>query len=146
MPADSGNIRDLTRQLIEREPVSARVAEPAVAAVHGACERFYAELSRWVGSTGCQALFKRALTGARSEHPVLAAVRIRRDEEPRIDGVAEAVRTDGADATATALEDMLRRLIDLLSRFIGEDMVVNLVNRSTVDPAAEGRNSGRREG
>lgn len=146
MPPDTPTALDLTRRLIEREPVPAGAADPALAAAHGACERVYMELTRWVGSGGCDALFQRALRDARSHHAGLAAVRINPDGESHIEGIAEAMRTGDAGPTAAALEEMLRTLIELLSRFIGEDMVVNLLNGNTGDPLLRGGQSGEREG
>lgn len=145
MPSDSPTARDLARRLIEREPASAGTLDDTVGAAHGATERVYRELTQWVGSSGCQALFVRALSDAKSNHPALRGVRVNPNGNDRIEGIAEAARTAGASPTAAGLEDLLRILIDLLGRFIGEDMAVRLVTGSAIDPASEGREFGKLE-
>lgn len=129
MPPDAPFARDLARRLAAREPVPNNAPDPAVAAMHGACERVYEKVVRWVGDTGCAALFERAHRSARTAHPALADIRIRPGTQPHIDGVPEASRTEGTDPTVAGLEALLRTVLELLGRFIGEDMVENLVDR-----------------
>jgi hypothetical protein len=59
------------------------------------------------------------------------------DEDERIDGVEAAAQSFGAEATASALEAMLVEVIELMGRFIGDDMVANLVgdNSDALKPA-----------
>jgi len=98
--------------------------------VAAACDNLYRELSRWVGSDGCHALFTRALAEARAEHPALQQIRLRARSDPYVDGVAETIIARGEPATADALEAMLVRLVELLGRLIGDDMATKLIERS----------------
>jgi hypothetical protein len=146
MPPDTPTNRQLARQLIERVPVPPNAEDHAVAAAEGACEHVYLVLVRWVGATGTQALFSRSLADARRVHPALAQIRLQADTTPRIVGIAEAARENGPAATAAALEALLATLINLLGRFIGEDMVANLVDRNSTDSDAAGGQPDRQGG
>lgn len=126
MPPESTASHELVRRLIERQPVRPDASDPASAAVQGACEDVYLVFARWVGREGCRALFTRALASATREHSVLTGISIHGDGE-RLDGVEGATKSAGAGATTAALEAMLIEVIELMGRFIGEDMVANLI-------------------
>jgi hypothetical protein len=116
---------------------------PARAAA-AACDHLYWGLSRWVGSDGCHALFTRALSQARTDHPALGQIQFRARTEPYIEGVAETIIAHGDAATANALESMVVRLVELLGRLIGDDMATKLIERSLAssdrgDPTSDGR-------
>jgi hypothetical protein len=95
-----------------------------------ACDNLYRDLSRWVGSDGCHALFTRALAEARTEYTTLDEIQLRPRSEPYVDGVAEAIMAHGDPATAEGLESMLVRLVELLGRLIGDDMARKLIDQS----------------
>jgi hypothetical protein len=138
-PADQGKDSPSRDELPARRIVSrlinARKSErsggesPARAAAD-ACDHLYRELSRWVGSDGCHALFTRALAEARTEFPALQQIQLRARSDPYVDGVAETIMARGEPATAEALESMLVRLVELLGRLIGDDMAMKLIERS----------------
>jgi hypothetical protein len=73
-------------------------------------------------------LFERALRKAQKEHTVPADVTIRVVTAPRLDEFGDVVRTGGASVTAAAWEALLVELMELLSRFIGAEVVVRLVD------------------
>jgi hypothetical protein len=115
-------------------------------ALAAAADHLYRELSRWVGSDGCHALFLRALAEARKEYPALGHIKLRAGAEPYIGGVAETVVAYGDSATAKALESMLVHLVELLGRLIGDDIAAKLIERGSF--ASERANSsfhGKRE-
>jgi hypothetical protein len=87
------------------------------------------KLGRWFGPFGFHALFSRALAEARSQHPALESVRIHSATEPSLDGLAESVERYGADAVTEGIIAMLMAFIDLLSRLIGEDMALKLLDQ-----------------
>jgi hypothetical protein len=118
---------EIVRRLIERQSAS---PDGSYAAVQGACDDVCRAFARWVGSSGCRALFTRAIGTAARAHPVLQEMRVH-DEDERLDGVQEAAQSFGAGATASALEAMLIEVIELMGRFIGDDMVANLVGDSS---------------
>lgn len=114
---------------------SADPADPAADAER-ACRHLAAELSRWFGPFGVQALFTRALADARAGHPALAAVGVRGAGEPWLDGLPDAARAHGARAATEGVVTILAALIDLLGRLIGEDMAVNLVSQAMLVAAS----------
>lgn len=95
-----------------------------------ACDQFYRELARWVGSDGCHALFARALADARSSNPALTQIQLHQRSDPYVQGIGDSVAAHGEPATITALESMLAVLVDLLRRLIGNDMAAKLIERS----------------
>ena len=122
--------REIVGRLISSRRSERKGGETAARAAAAACDNLYRELSRWVGSDGCHALFTRALADTRIEYPALAQIQLRARSEPYIDGVAETIMARGDPATAEALESMLVRLVELLGRLIGDDMAVKLIERS----------------
>jgi hypothetical protein len=122
--------REIAGRLISSRRSERKGGETAARAAAAACDNLYRELSRWVGSDGCHALFTRALADTRIEYPALAQIQLRARSEPYIDGVAETIMAHGDPATAEALESMLVRLVELLGRLIGDDMAVKLIERS----------------
>ena len=145
MPPETPTPHDLVRAIVDREPLRDDASYPAAAAVHAASDRMWRELCRWVGTTGCQALFARALFDTRRQHPALAGIQPSADTEARLDGVAEAIDTAGPGPTVAALEAMLVALIELLGRFIGNDMVAYMVEQIVADRDAGGSHAGSRE-
>jgi hypothetical protein len=121
--------RQIVRRLIDSR--GSEGAEGDTSARAAAGDHLYRELSRWVGSDGCHALFTRALAEARAEYPPLGQIKLRVGSEPYIGGVAETVVAYGDTATAKALESMLVRLVELLGRLIGDDMATKLIERSS---------------
>ena len=122
--------REIARRLIEGRPSKRTGDYTAARASAAACDHLYQELSRWVGSDGCHALFTRALAQARTEYPALEQIQLRPRSEPYIDGLAGTIMAHGDAATAGALESVLVRLIELLRRLIGDDMAMKLIERS----------------
>ena len=138
--------REIARRLISSRRSERKGGDTVARTTAAACDTLYRELSRWVGSDGCHALFTRALAETRTDCPALAQIQLRARSEPYIDGVAETIMAHGDPATAEALESMLARLIELLGRLIGDDMAMKLIERSLA--ASEHRDAtydGRRE-
>ena len=98
-----------------------------VIAVHEACEGASVALARTLGPTGFHALLTRALNQAGATHHFLKDVRVRRAPEPSFGGIAELVEAHGSPAVAVALELTLERVLMLLVRLIGADVVSQLV-------------------
>ncbi len=86
------------------------------------------DLSRWFGPFGFHALFSRALAEARSHHPALEGVRIHSATDPSLEGFSESIARHGTDAVTEGIVAMLTAFIDLLSRLIGEDMALKLLD------------------
>lgn len=127
----SPDARELVQNLIELEAEAQSDDAPASAdAALATSDRLYRELSRWVGTSGCHALFTRALADARSSHPLLIGVRLQNDTQPHFEGTAEIIEAFGASATAEAVEAVLVALVELLGRLIGDDMAMKLILQS----------------
>ena len=129
MPPESPTARELTNRLI------ARIGEPAddgaaAIAARDACESVAVEFSRWVGARGYDALMLRVLSEARPAHPALEQIHFQIRPEPGLTGVAESIERHGPAATARALGALLESILALLTRLIGEDLVVTFVENS----------------
>ncbi len=122
--------RQIAHRLVNTRRSERAGGDTAARAAAAACDHLYRELSRWVGSDGCHALFTRALAQARTEYPALGQIELRAGSEPYIDGVAATIMAHGDPATAEALETVLVRLVELLGRLIGDDMAMKLIERS----------------
>lgn len=131
MSQETPTSRELARGLIGRGAAGGDTRGPSAAAIHEVCERLYDELSRWVGIDGCYALFSRALSSARIEHPALEQLLVHARADYHLEGVADAARTHGDVAVGDGLETMLVVLIELLGLLIGDDMATTLVLQST---------------
>jgi hypothetical protein len=130
---DKQPARQIARRLIESRQPEGKGADsrsPAAAA----CEDLYRDLSRWVGTDGCHALFARALAQTLVEYATLDQIKLRPRSEPYLDGVAETIMARGDAATTDALESMLVHLIELLGRLIGDDMATKLIERNLAAP------------
>jgi hypothetical protein len=77
---------------------------------------------------------------------MLGQIQLRARSEPYIDGVPASIMANGDPATAEALESMLVRLVELLSRLIGDDMATRLIERSlAVSETRDGTVDGTQE-
>lgn len=143
---DQPPARQIAHRLINSPRSKRAGGDTAARAAAAACDHLYRELSRWVGSDGCHALFTRALAQARTEYPALGQIQLRARLEPYIDGVAETIMAHGGAATAEAIESMLARLIELLGRLIGDDVAMKLIERSlAASERGDATYDGRRE-
>ena len=132
----SGNspaAQEIVRRLISTLPPHTKRGDTAARAAASACDNLYRELSRWVGADGCHALFTRALAETCPEYPALEKIRLHPKSEAYIDGIADSIMAYGDPETATALESVLVRLVELLGRLIGDDMAGKLIDRTFGD-------------
>lgn len=101
------------------------------AEVAGSADRLCGNLRigmvRWIGGEGYRALLARALAETRRQHPALAGLTWFGEDEPAI---RAAVRKHGADAVVAAMVAVLRAMITLLGRIMGDDMAVHLVEQN----------------
>jgi hypothetical protein len=101
--------------------------EEVAAAAERTCTQLQAGLARWVGTEGYRALIDRALLLARAEHPALGSLSCHGGDEPV---TTAAVRAHSAAEVATGMVALVATLIDLLSRIVGEEMALELVNQA----------------
>jgi hypothetical protein len=135
----------MARRLIESQRSERTEGHTAARAAATACDKLYNELSRWVGSDGCHALFTRALAQTRTDHPALGQIQLHARSDPYVDSVAESIMAHGDPATAAGLEALLVHLIELLGRLIGDDMAMKLIERSVAASERGEPTSDRRE-
>ena len=128
--AETATLQELARRLIAPQTSTEAAADPPSVAATRICEQLYRDLSRWIGTDGCHALFARALTRTQSGHAALRDVRLGGATDSCLEGVAESVQVHGASAVAAGLEAMLVALLELLGRLIGEDMATRLIEQS----------------
>ncbi len=130
MPPESQTARELTRRLIGHEYAPADDPGGAVTTAREACDRVSMEFSRWVGARGYDALMSRALAEARRTHPALTPIQYSVRPEPGLSGVAESAERHGAGATADGLVALLETILAVLTRLIGDDLVMTFVKKS----------------
>lgn len=130
MPPKSPTARELTHRLIGHEYAPANDPGGAVIAAREACDRVSMEFSRWVGARGYDALMSRALAEARRTHPALEQIHYSIRAEPSLTGVAESAERHGAGATANGLVALLETILAVLTRLIGDDLVMTFVEQS----------------
>jgi hypothetical protein len=76
---------------------------------------------------GYHALIDRALLLVRAEHPALGSLSCHGGDEPV---TTAAVRAHSAAEMTAGMVVLVATLIDLLSRIVGEEMAVELVNQA----------------
>lgn len=118
---------EASRQFWAHDGLDAGSPEELAAAAEQGCARLRAVLTRWIGSEGYRALVNRALEQARAEHPAVAGLQCQGND---VEGVAAAVGAHSAAELREGILALVARLIDLLSRLIGEDMATRLVEQA----------------
>ena len=136
-PPQSRTARELARQLLARDAPAEDAPDAVAAATERVCGRVSANLSRWFGIDGTNALFARALVRAQADHPALANVRYSRQSAVCLEGLTESARLHGADAATDGVAAILTALIDLLGRLVGRDIAIRLVEQSVPADAAD---------
>ena len=101
--------------------------EEVAATAERTCIQLQAGLARWVGTEGSRALIDRALLLTRAEHPALGSLSCHGGDQPL---TTAAVRAHSAAEVTAGIVALVVTLIDLLSRIVGEEMAVELVNQA----------------
>jgi hypothetical protein len=127
MMQGSPSATEVARRHWARAAGDTNTLEEVAAAAERTCTQLQAGLARWVGTEGYRALIDRALLLARAEHPVLGGLSCHGEAEPV---TTAAVRAHCAAEVATGMVALVATLIDLLSRIVGEEMAVELVNQA----------------
>lgn len=129
-PPQSRTAEELARRLLARDAPAEDAPDAVAAATDRVFGRVSANLSRWFGIDGTNALFTRALVRAQAGHPALANVRYSGQSAVCLERLAESARSHGADAAADGVAAILTALIELLGRLIGQDIAMRLVEQS----------------
>ena len=118
---------EASRQFWAHDGLDGGGPEEMAAAAEQGCARLRGVLTRWIGSEGYRALVDRALAQARAEHPAVAGLQCQGGD---LEGVATAVGLHSAAEVREGILALVARLIDLLSRLIGEEMATRLVEQA----------------
>ena len=127
MTQRSAAATEVARGLWQRAVGDSTTPEDVAVAATRMCTELRAGLTRWVGAMGYRALIDRALLLARAEHPALGGLSCHGGDEPVI---TAAVRAHTAAEVTAGMVVLVATLIDLLSRIVGEEMAVELVNQA----------------
>jgi hypothetical protein len=149
MTPNSPEVRRVALRLLARDRAPSQAASDGpdpVAATKETFQRRAAVRSRWFGPFGFHALFSRALAEARSHHSALAGVQIRSAMEPSLEGLPESIALHGTDAVNEGIVATLMAFIDLLSRLIGEDMALKLLDPPVPLPGPQASEPGSKGG
>jgi len=142
-PPQSRPAEELARRLLARDAPAEDAPDAVAAAAERVCGRVSANLSRWFGIDGTDALFARALVRAQADYPALANVRYSHQSAVCLERLAESARIHGANAAADGVAAILTAPIELLGRLIGQDIALRLVEHSLqADAAADARETG----
>lgn len=127
---------EIARRLLARDTVPGREAEPEMvgAALQRACVHVSETLRDSLGEDGCNALLVRALARTEADHPALKNIRRGNESSIHLDGVAASVEAHGVPAVTAAIEAVLAALVDILSRLIGEEMAIRLIDQGALRP------------
>ena len=91
-----------------------------------------------MGDAGCAALLARALARTEGAHPVLKDLRRRADEGIRLDGIPASAAAHGIESVTAAIEALIAALVDILTRLVGDDMAIRLLDQDDPHPPARG--------
>jgi len=120
--------RDLLRREVhEPAPPARQLAD----ALHRTCDSVFTNVRATMGDDGCRALFGRAFSAARDQHPAIDALRVASDCEIPREQLLAAIETHGPAATTSAVEALLAALVDILARLIGTDMTLRILDPDT---------------
>jgi len=134
---ESRTAQELARRLLARDAPAEDAPDAVAKAIQQVCGRVSANLSRWFGVDGTNALFTRALVQAQANHPALANVKYSHQSDVCLERLAESARIHGANAAAEGVAAILTALIELLGRLIGQDIAMHLVEQSLPAEAAD---------
>jgi hypothetical protein len=127
MMQKSAAATEVARHLWQRAVGDAGAPEDVAVAATRMCTELRAGLTRWVGAMAYRTLIDRALLLARAEHPALGSLSCHGEAEPV---TTAAVRAHSAAEVTAGMVVLMATLIDLLSRIVGEEMAVELVNQA----------------
>lgn len=96
-----------------------------ISVTQGVFGRLRGQVGRWVGLDAFDALAERSCTLARGRHPSLRALTWRGGKEPVLAGIEVPVGRE--EDAYTGAEALVATLVELLGRFIGDEMACRIV-------------------
>lgn len=131
--SDSPTATAAARRLLSRGIPEHSSPEVVAAGAEQVFAQLFRNLSQWVGTAGCQALFARALVVSAPSRPVLTGVLYRPQTVPHLDRLADNAREFGSQATAEGAATVLASIITTLAGLIGEDIAMTLLEEAQRD-------------
>jgi hypothetical protein len=137
---------DLARRILTRDTpgpeddTGTGAPERAILALERACTRVTDPLRSAMGDAGCAALFARALARTERAHPALKDLPSG-EQRIGVDDLAASVAAHGIENVTAAIEALIAALIDILTRLIGDDMAMRLLDHDSPQPPT--RSGGR---
>ena len=125
------------RALIANEVGEPATSDAVAAGAARACEKVCLHLARIVGTTGIRALFDRSWTASRSEFPWLPSVD-GGSFEGRLSQLAGALTGQPPSEALEAAASLVATLVELLGRFIGDELTLRLLQELLPDGAPPG--------
>jgi hypothetical protein len=139
-------MRDLAQRLLDYEAFAEKTSEPAESATLRVYEKLRRELGEFAGIAGFQSLASRALVLAKTEAPILSAVRV--DADGSLQGLGEIEHQFDIDKIRAgefpAGEGgiiLIARLLGLLHLLLGEALTLRLLRATWHFGAFDDRNS-----
>lgn len=122
--------RAIAERLVARVLPARSTPEEAAAGAEELFTRLFHNLSQWVGSAGCQALFSRAFVLCAATHPVCAGVRYRtQGATPRLDRLPENALVCGSSDTIEGVTEVVTSIVTMLTGLIGDaDIAMGLLD------------------
>jgi hypothetical protein len=135
---------EIARRIVARDALAPEhgtasvTPETALLALQRSFTRVTDALRNSMGAAGCAALLARALTRTEGAHPVLKDLHGHADDGIRLDRIAASADAHGIENVAAAIEALIGSLVDILTRLIGDDMAIRLLDHDGPQPPAPG--------
>jgi hypothetical protein len=125
--SDSPTARAVAHRLLAHGIPEHGTPDATAAGAEYVLGHIFRNLSQWIGTAGCHALFASAIARSAPHHPVLTGVRYQQLSAPHLDRLTENAREYGSQATAEGAMAMLAMIITMLTGLIGEDIAMSLL-------------------
>lgn len=127
VPAPSS--RELALRLLQRTSSGSEPLEDPTALAATVLGQLHDGMAPWIGREGVRALVGRAVAVAQKNHPVLARITISDGNSLCLEGIASTPSDGEREAYREALIAVITNFIDLLGRFLGENLTSSIVER-----------------
>ena len=129
MGQSNPQLRDMARQLLERERRQAEKPADVGEASERTFQRLQEHMSNLIGRVGFQALMTRAAHLTRAEAGWIESIAIERESRVTLQGLDVVLEREGAARAMEGMVLLLANLIGLLCTFIGEELTLRLLRR-----------------
>ena len=110
----------------------------AALALHRSYTHVSDALRNSIGEAGRDALLTRALACTEPAHPAVRNLHVLGHDGGSLDDIAASIETYGRDDTAAAIEALIGAVRDILTRLIGADLAMQLIDDGDRRPQPAG--------